>query len=165
MNSNFGYIGRVTLKTICNGKVTSTDYYNSGTADLFRGYAMAMAGQDITNWLPSYIDVGLINTSTKEFTSVLRNHGGVSVVRTFIEDTDGPCTRITATLTNDMLYNNVGEGTMQFRLMSPTDKNILAELNLTESASATLKETLENIPNGTQLIILWDLCVKNQGGT
>lgn len=172
MNNDFGYIGKVTLKTIHNDKVIHTEYYNRGTYSLFTAYAMAMAGNDISYWLPSYVDVGVYDKAGV-FNTALRASNGVSVVRTFVINNGTPITRISVTLTNDMISSNVGAGNVVLRLLSfgkdksVPNNNILAELTLDVDKSEEFWENISHTPNGQQLILLWDLQVTNKsaGGT
>lgn len=169
MNSNFGYTGRVTLKTMHNDRVICTQHFNSGTDLLFKAYAMALSGQNITPYLPSYINIGYENDS--KFNSILRNADGLSIVRTYsdIEVMTGnssketPCTRITITLTSSMFKELSGTGNFQIRLLSSHsgDNNVLAMVNLEENDAAEFLNAINSTPSGTQIIIVWDLYVEN----
>lgn len=165
MNSNFEYIGKVTLKMLHKGKTICTQHLNSGTDSLFKAYAKALSGQDITSYLPSYINIGFEDGD--EFTSLLRNTGGISVVRTYTEQPI-PSTRITITLTSSMFNTNAPAGTdkLQLRLLNKRSSTLseytLAKVTLDDNATSTFKQVLGSSPSGTQIIIVWDLCVENK---
>lgn len=166
MNSNFDYVGRVIIKTLYKGREVCSQHFNSGTDDLFRAYAMALSGQSISNYLPSYINIGYKNVDT--FSSILRNEKGVSVVRTFVsEELDGKtrsCTRITLTLDSNMFNTTTSNDDLTVRLLGPNVPNsnnvVLAEVVLNDTDKDSFLTTINSTPSGTQLIIVWDLYVK-----
>lgn len=163
MNSNFGYTGRVTLKTVYNKKIVHTQYFNSGTELLFKAYAMALSGQGIKSYLPAYI-----NIYNEKDESVLNKTNGISIVRTYaepeIDDKTTPCTRITITLTNSMFNNGfANSNSLRLDLLAPptTDStNTLASVEIANNDVDVFKSAITNA--GSQLIIVWDLYVENK---
>ena len=168
-------MGKVTLKTMCKDKVICTQHFNSGSDTLFKAYALAMSGQDVSHYLPTYINIGEYIPQTEKFTSMLQNETGVSVVRTYVEDSKGHCTRITITLTNNMFKTSATDmdenSVIQIRLLSgrtEEDSSILATLNLADIDDDDIQNktdflnTISTTPTGTQLIIVWDLYITNK---
>ena len=166
MNSNFSYTGKVTVKSIFKDRVITSQHFNNGTVDLFQTYAKALSGQDITDFLPSYIDVEVFNGST--YDTCMRSQTGVSVVRSYV-DGESPCARFTTTMTNSMFNTSKIQSTTPIRLCLKTSplpfkegqQQVLATIDTGLDGLPTI---IKDSPTGTQIIIVWDLYVDNEEG-
>ena len=168
MNSNFIYTGKVTLKSVLDNKVISTQHFNSGTVDLFKAYAMSMAGMDISSLLPSYLKINSVVDKVEY--SLIRSTNGVSVVRNYVIEDEKPLTRITVTLTKNMF--NIQETPTQLvikLLTSPQgvkgDQVTLANVTLNSDDAVPFLEVINSTPSGTQIIVIWDLYIQDKSDT
>ena len=57
MNSKFSYNGVVTIIKRTNNDIILGQSHNNGASKLFEAYSRALAGQDISNLIPGYIDI------------------------------------------------------------------------------------------------------------
>lgn len=160
MNNLFSYNGIVTVATQINNKIISrTKYHNTGTKKLFEAYARALSGQPIPSLIPSYIDMG------NGEHSILKNKlpitvtymGGQDNVYDVSYDYDSPFTRVSAILTKNMMATATTIPENVIAKLETTDGTVLAEVEL-----LTLGNTIKNLGNGIQLILLWDLYVVNE---
>ena len=171
MNDEFRYSGKVTIKSIWQDRIVHSQHFNNGTELLFKAYSMAMAGYDITELLPSFINVGYI--SDNKFESVMTNEDGVSVTRTYTNarinesDEPRPITRVTTTFTRNMFNNKLSGNSNSLRLHLDTlvknsdGNNTLAQIELSDDESNTFRNLISNSSPGTQIIIVWDLYIRN----
>ena len=167
MNSNFGYTGKVTFKSIFKGRTISTQYFNNGTSLLFEAYARALSGQNISEVLPAYLNI--YYTKDTETHSFLRNSKGAGVVRTVDRDEDGKLlTRLSVSIIRDMMdiddletSNGVSVELQLLTDILPTTgaQGVLATVDVDnpEEFTTSMLET----PYGIQFIIVWDLYVDN----
>ena len=71
-NLSIPYQGVVTAKVIRNGKVVKTfKKHNKGTDFLFKQLCRCLAGQDVRDAMPRYIDAGTIDNTENKFKSEL----------------------------------------------------------------------------------------------
>ena len=159
MLDKLNYTGNVSITKVSKGKKLSTKFYNNGTDLLFKAYAMALQGQDISYLLPAYVD---IKSGGETGTSIL-NSSGVSVVRSVLLEeesnpdnitvgTEVPCTRISATLTAANISD--GGGSQNLCLTLETKSRGLLAYTFIDSS-------IIDITTGTQLFIVWDLYISN----
>lgn len=165
MNSNLSYKGVVTLATKLGDKTIEKKVYNNGTNLLFELYARALAGQQVSLLIPSYIDVGGVRDI--DGVDIYESHTKESlpVIVTYLDkvraDEGGysygvPFTRVEAILTRNMFNEYLGDNTKVIRLMS-SDNRELALVNVED-----LGNTIKTLIAGTQMIVVWDLYVTNK---
>ena len=174
MNSNFGYTGKVTFKSIFKGRTISTQYLNNGTSLLFESYARALAGQNISEVLPAYLNIYYTKKSenpslNSETHSFLRNSKGAGVVRTVDRDEDGKLlTRLSVSITRDMMdiddLETSNDVSVELQLLTdilPTTgaQGVLATVDVDNPKEFTT--SILETPYGIQFIIVWDLYVDN----
>lgn len=150
MTNNFTYNGKVTLRIKHKDKILIERLVNNGTNDLFKAYAMALAGQDITQFLPTYIDV-VDNNSISCLTT-----NGVSVNTIYGANEElyngVPYTRVSANITGAIIANTS---------VSRLKLRALNGLELASVDISALSNIFGAISSGTQLLIVWDLYITN----
>jgi hypothetical protein len=170
MNNVSQYYGVVTLELLTKNKRNLLSrQLNEGTVNLFSAYAAALTGQNISNLIPSTIDIGKIETiegklNLNSFESVLNSSGALASV-VYVSDTNDesyknygvPYTRVTASFTSLMIGNNINNENNYLVLKSYSNK-ILATIQVNEEISSILNQ----LTSGSQFIIIWDLYVTNK---
>ena len=163
------YYGVVTLELLSKNKRTLLSrQLNEGTINLFSAYAAALTGQNISNLIPSTIDIGSLKTTNSEldlnsFKSALNTSGALASV-VYISDTEDesykkygvPYTRVTASFTSLMIGNNIEEN--HYLVLKSYSNKILATIQVNEGISSILNQ----LTPGSQFIIIWDLYVTNK---
>jgi hypothetical protein len=148
--------------------VFKSQVFNKGTNNLFRLYAMALAGQDITLMLPMHFDIiveKVDGDTIKESKSCLSNNK-INLVRTMESNGNNslyggvPFTRLSAHITNSAINSselkNNDYNRVYLVVIDPYGTE-LAKVELNESQ----RTTFADITIGTQLLIVWDLYITN----
>lgn len=169
MNIVMSYNGVVTMTTKRMGKEITTKYLNSGTNTLFEAYARALAGQPINDILPTYMDLGIEidegGDATVRYQSAIKER--IPVVVTYVSpnslvsgshgyDYGVPFTRVEAVLNRNMFSNANGVNTIKLLGGFKSDYAELAKITINPDIKP------EELLSGTQIIIVWDLFVKNK---
>lgn len=167
MNSSLSYNGIVTIVTKMGDKIVNKRYHNNGTTLLFELYARALAGQGVSRILPSYIDFGTVQSDGTTYESGIKNSAPVIV--TYVDKVNGaaaeypynkvPVTRVEAIVTKNMFEVGKlsGLNTVQLRTH---DGRVLAQVSV-----ANIGASIQTIPAGAQMIVVWDLYVDNNSST
>lgn len=74
--NNVGYIGRVNLQMLIDGKKYAVHVHNNGLPALFKGLCMSLCGVDNSEYIPTCIDVVRSVSgefSPSDFESIVRN--------------------------------------------------------------------------------------------
>lgn len=162
MNNFFSYNGVVTLSTRVNGKTINKTHYNSGSTTLFEAYARALAGQNISSFLPKSIDMKKPDNS-----SILRS--AVDVLAAYKPmNSDGanygvPYVRLSAVLSKNAFVSGVSgipENTAITLIL-----NSMSGASLATVESAEILEDIKSLATGVQMILSWDLYVTNPAPT
>ena len=168
MYSNLSYNGEVTIITKMGHKTISNKYYNNGTNLLFEVYARALTGQNVSSLIPAYIDIVRVQTidDTTTYTQCLRDMAPVIV--TYVDKVRAnekgytygvPFTRVEAILTKNMFTSEFSDGDIHIQLKTSSE-NLLASLHVDG-----LYDGVNNMTDGTQMIVVWDLYVTNKQRT
>lgn len=164
------YYGVVTLELLTkNKRHLLLRQLNEGTINLFSAYAAALTGQNISNLIPSTIDIGSLNTTTdskldlNSFESALNTSGALASVVYVSDMTDEsyknygvPYTRVTASFTKLMIGNTITVN--HYLVLKSYSNKILATIKINDEISSILN----NLTAGSQFIIIWDLYVTNK---
>ena len=165
MNDKFSYTGVVTLVERVNNKIVSKRYYNNGENRLFEAYARALSGQPITNYIPQYINI--FDSDDNQV-----NTNPIPVIVNYKDtDTDGgnygvPYTRVSVIILKNMINiktsnsetETEGEKIKLYSSSTANEDTLLASTNING-----ILGTINGMASGVQLIVLWDLYVKNGG--
>ena len=158
MENSSIYNGVVTLIIKRGDKTLTQKYYNNGTNLLFELYSRALSGQNVSRMIPSYID---IVDSTDESTHHITTP--VPVIVTYGNPDRGtyevPFTRVEAILTKKMINPDItiNKSTTSTLKLMTSSENVLAHTTINE-----LMSNLNELPEGTHMIIVWDLYVTNK---
>ena len=163
------YYGVVTLELLTkNKRHLLSRQLNEGTINLFSAYAAALTGQNISNLIPSTIDIGSLNTTSSgldlnSFESALNTSGALASVVYVSDTTDEsyqkynvPYTRVTASFTKLMIGNTITVN--HYLVLKSYSNKILATIKINDEISSILN----NLTPGSQFIIIWDLYVTNK---
>ena len=155
ISNTAGYHGSVGFKLSVGGKEYS--YKNSGTAELFRLFARALSGWNVSADTPFYIDgdytIGVSTTKIKFLKIPL-----YITARAFVDDSDGGITRFTATLLPSDLINIPVSSTgvtYKFHLLMQDKQTELATIQIDDNT------IFDNIPSTARIIIEWSMSVRN----
>ena len=163
------YYGVVTLELLTkNKRHLLSRQLNEGTINLFSAYAAALTGQNISNLIPSTIDIGSLNTTDSKldlnsFESALNTSGALASV-VYVSDTKDesyqkynvPYTRVTASFTKLMIGKTITVN--HYLVLKSYTNKILATIKINDEISSILN----NLTPGSQFIIIWDLYVTNK---
>ena len=137
------YKGFVNLKYKIGNKTYEINQHNDGTNDLFKAFAMMLAGDsNCLNYTPYYLD---INTGTKTLKYKV-NATGKTV------NTSNQCV-MTFSVPSDALQESIPSATSKLMLYATDGTIKLAELE------ADLHTFTQG--SGLNLIVQWTMCVVN----
>lgn len=150
-NNTVRYKGKVTLKIEVNGKTFT--YSNEGKPELFRLFARALAGYDVSADTPYYITGS--RTDGSDSVPFIQSAVPISA-RNFVNDDEGGFVRFTARLSPNNIIN-------------ATDTESVYSLNLlkkdvtTELASIKIEDgsIFQNLPSSARILLEWNMSVRN----
>lgn len=158
ISNNINYFGSVKLSVTVDGK--KYDFHNTGTADLFRVFAKALCGMNISTSTPYYIlGVYTRNNSSAEI-QFLKDFIYVTA-RNFVDDENGGCARMTASIRSTDLQNIPTESseltglTFLFKLYAADKQTVLASVAVPDSTMFT------GITAAARIIVEWSMQVRN----
>lgn len=152
---DIGYIGNVNIKIPVNGKMMNIHRKNKGLSELFRIISKALAGNDISNDKPSYIDLRFLN-DYGEWQSCLSRKQSIAQLSFNMQDGNW-VTRAASSIPYSALtitpISELGEGKL-FRLYLMSRNDDLAYIDISS-------DDVYSITPGTQALIEWILKLVN----
>lgn len=170
MNNVSQYYGVVTLELLSkNKRKLLSRQLNEGTINLFSAYAAALTGQNISNLVPNTVDIGGFSEDANgkiilnSFESVLNTTGALASV-VYVSDTEDesyksygvPFTRVTTSITSLMIVTDVTND--DYLVLKSYSNKILATIKISDELAILLNE----LSDGSQFIVIWDLYVTNK---
>lgn len=157
-NNSLTYHGVVTIDVVTrNGITIKRKTLNNGTDKLFLMFAKAVSNADFSDLLPRYIDI--VDSQNKSLT----NNIIPNITYDESKNVDGnyvpygvPFARVSATI----LHNMIGSGAPDRLVLKSNSNDTLAFVSLGDD----IKTSLNNLSNGTQFIVVWDLYITNKEG-
>ena len=155
IETNTKYSGNVKLNLKINGKNIQINKHNNGLPDLFRLISKALAGYDISNEKPSYIDLRYMNQSG-EWESCLSNKQSISQLSYNLSNGSW-ITKAASTIPYAALIvtpiSSLGEN-VPFRIFLMNKRTDLAYIDVDSS-------DVYKITPGTQALVEWVLKIFN----
>lgn len=156
-DNKFCYTGYVTVKLKIKDKVFELSKHNSGLSALFRIFAMALCGYNVSQSAPVKLDLRGANVAPTDsninlFTSCLPALVPLTGVQYFQED-DIWKSRFTATIPYSFFLAQ--------KLSMYTNKILVLTGLSDDLAYLSISEGFEDLTEGTELIISWDMYVDN----
>ena len=152
---NIGYVGNVNIKIPINGKMTNIHRKNKGLSELFRVISKALAGNNIVDDKPSYIDLRFLN-DYGEWQSCLSKKQSIAQLSFNMQDGNW-VTRASSSIPYSALtitpISDLGEGKL-FRIYLMSRNNDLAYIDISSG-------DVYSITPGTQALIEWVLKIVN----
>lgn len=165
--SNFNYEGEVEIKFRRNGTDLIVRKKNAGLKNLFRIVCRGLAGYDISNERPMYLDLRYVSDEETGATmSCLKKRvplTGTSYQLTKTSGSDNTywVLKLTATIASSDISFQISDA-YKYRLYlmgnSEIESNWLAVIKINT-------EDLQNISDGTQALITWRLKFQNPDGS
>lgn len=151
-NLNLHYTGTVKISYKNQKQYIERITHNIGLEPLFRFWARALVGENVSGEIPSTIDLQKLENSS--WTSVLNRPISISSLTYAIEDNSW-VNKITATLSYDQFVDHSSiRSTDEYRIVLQSSVSNFATLDVSPS-------DLMRISKGTQAIIEWVLKITN----
>lgn len=149
------YSGLVNLNLKINNKIININKNNSGLPDLFRLISKALAGYDVSDEKPSYIDLRYMNSSG-EWESCLSKKQSISQL-SYNLNNGSWITKASSTIPYSSLIitpiSSLGEN-VPFRIFLMNKRNDLAFIDIDST-------DVYKITPGTQALVEWVLKIFN----
>ena len=158
ITNNFNYAGKVSIEVTRNGHLIRKRYTNSGTSDLFKMFAYALTGRDISKMVPAYFTLsrggdGAENENASIALPIIKIYypevlysGGSSINNVCRLQCNLPLSKIEQLRTMD-------SGAYSLNIFSYEDKKL--------ASVAVSGDSFEGLSPSDQVIIVWDLYVTN----
>lgn len=153
-NNTVCYVGKVSLKMEVNGK--TFHYSNNGKPELFRLFARALAGYNVSEDTPYYISG--YRTDGSGSVPFIQSPIPISA-RNFVNDDDGGSVRFTARLSPNNLVNLASDSTSE----TTYTLNLLKKDLTTELASIEIEDSsiFQNLSSSARILLEWNMSVRN----
>lgn len=155
IETDIKYSGDVKLSLSINGKTIQINKHNNGLPDLFRLISKSLAGYDISNEKPSYVDLRYMNSSG-EWESCLSNKQSIAQLSYSLYNGSW-ITRAASTIPYASLIitpiSSLGDN-VPFRLFLMNKKTDLAYIDINCA-------DVYKITPGTQALVEWILKIFN----
>lgn len=149
-NNTVCYVGKVSLKMEVNGK--TFNYSNNGKPELFRLFARALAGYNVSEDTPYYISG--YRTDGSGNVPFIQSPIPISA-RNFVNDDEGGSVRFTARLSPNNLVNLASGPTYTLNLLK---KDLTTELASIKIEDGTI---FQNLPSSARILLEWNMSVRN----
>ena len=166
ITNSFDYSGSVAFKIVRNGKTYSFLTHNAGTKELMETIASALAGNDVSNKIPKYMDfVYTSNVDGTIATSLMRNRSPITGATwgDFVLDSNDTNNGSGLLLTSMFTYEN--KLYVDFNNPNIHPKLVMYSNDNVELASISDRESLialyDSLTKGNSVIIEWRMLFKN----
>lgn len=154
-----GYTGEVHISYMRNGRVYESYRHNAGVAGLFKFVCKALAGKDVHDECPKYIDVRG-SADDVAYTSVLASEIPLSG-GSYYQDGGEWLYRATATIPASAITSPLDDFEhYRIYLLSKVGQSVIDFAHLQLDA-----DDLKNIAPGTQALVEWILRFQNLDGS
>lgn len=150
-NNTVCYIGKVSLKMEVNGK--TFNYSNNGKPELFRLFARALAGYNVSEDTPYYISG--YRTDGSGNVPFIQSPIPISA-RNFVNDDEGGSVRFTARLSPNNLVNLASGPTYTLNLLKKDLTTELASIEIEDGS-----EIFSELPSSARILLEWNMSVRN----
>lgn len=150
-NNTVCYVGKVSLKMEVNGK--TFNYSNNGKPELFRLFARALAGYNVSEDTPYYISG--YRTDGSGSVPFIQSPIPISA-RNFVNDDDGGSVRFTARLSPNNLVNLANGSTYTLNLLKKDLTTELASIKIEDGS-----EIFSELPSSARILLEWNMSVRN----
>lgn len=153
----FTYTGKITLSHKKSDKELIKRYYNTGTPSLFKFFAYALAGKDISDLSPNLLRIGYKETDSSPTIGLTEQ----PILKLFYDDVSysveptnvqNVC-RLQCNIPLSKI-SDLSKSTYVLQIIS-MDNSILAETMLTD-------DPFKDLNSSDQVIIVWDMFVENK---
>ena len=155
ISNNINYFGSIKLSVSVDDKKYT--FHNSGTTDLFRLFAKALCGINISTSTPYYILGTYTRGSSSAEVQFLKDFIYVTA-RNFVDDENGGCARVTASIRSTDLQNIPTDLTgvvYKFKLYSADKQTVLATVTVPDNTM------FSGITSAARIIVEWSMQVRN----
>lgn len=162
------YQGQVNVKYNFEGREFVKTIHNEGLSTLFKFFMNSIVGYYDDNARPRYIDLGYKESvDDTSYKSILNNI--LPITSTALSQLNSSGTNNwTALLTARLQSFNISEVSKnnsnekpKYIFLLDSNSNILAQISISEDQA--IIDSLLNIPNDQQILLEWQMCIKNKG--
>lgn len=162
ISNNFNYMGKVSIEVTRNGHLIRKRYTNSGTDALFKMFAYALTGRDVSKMAPAYFKLSKVvegedNGNLSIALPIIKiyypevTYSGNIVIKNICRlQCNLPLSKI------EQLLTNSENETYKLHIFSYEDNELA---NVTVSG-----QSFSGLSLSDQVIITWDLYVTNKEG-
>ena len=150
-NNTVCYVGKVSLKMEVNGK--TFNYSNNGKPELFRLFARALAGYNVSEDTPYYISG--YRTDGSGNVPFIQSPIPISA-RNFVNDDEGGSVRFTARLSPNNLVNLASDSIYTLNLLTKYLTTELASIEIEDGS-----EIFSELPSSARILLEWNMSVRN----